>query len=236
MQYNTNSGCTLGSICQSNLQVLQRKLQRRPGPDTNTRNTPTGHMQRPVLGAHCNLRSTKSSLSISEHLRCDVSLTLLTSWRGKPLHEGSSRSVHVAHTHTHTHTYTHTHTHTLLQGKMGTTQVPNARILVSWIVKQDKACPTPLDAFLQYRERAGTSCSCSRGRLASGSAPSQRPAQDKHSSEPPVPQSDQWVSQDFPPCPCTTLSVTEVHTHTHTHIHTHTHTHTHKHRHTSHTV
>ena len=31
------------------------------------------------------------------------SLTSLTSWRGKPLHQGSSRSVH-AHTHTHTHT------------------------------------------------------------------------------------------------------------------------------------
>ena len=30
----------------------------------------------------------------------------------------------------------------------GTTQVPSARILVSWIVKQDKACPTPIGAFL----------------------------------------------------------------------------------------
>ena len=27
------------SICQSNLQILQCKLQHRPGPDTNTRNT-----------------------------------------------------------------------------------------------------------------------------------------------------------------------------------------------------
>ena len=56
------------SICQSNLQVLQRKLQHNPGPDIYTRNTQTGHIQRLVLGAHYNLGSTKSSLSISEHL------------------------------------------------------------------------------------------------------------------------------------------------------------------------
>ena len=41
---------------------------------------------------------TKSSLSISEHLRCDVSLPSLTSTGGRPLHQGSSR------TETHTHT------------------------------------------------------------------------------------------------------------------------------------
>ena len=45
--------------------------------------------------------------------------------------------------------------HTLLQGKTGTTQVLSARILVSWIVKQDKACPTPIGAFLQYRGQGG---------------------------------------------------------------------------------
>ena len=78
---------------QSCLQVLQRKLQRKPGPDTNTRNTQRGHMpQRLVLMAHYNLGSAKSSLSISEHL----SVTSLTSWRDKPLHQESSRSAHAA--------------------------------------------------------------------------------------------------------------------------------------------
>ena len=52
------------SICQSNLQVVQRKLQRNPGPDTYTHNTQTGHIQRLVLEAHYNLGSTKSSLSL----------------------------------------------------------------------------------------------------------------------------------------------------------------------------
>ena len=54
---------------QSCLQVLQRKLQRKPGPDTNTRNTQTGHMQqRLVLRAHYNLGSAKSSLFMSKHV------------------------------------------------------------------------------------------------------------------------------------------------------------------------
>ena len=53
---------------QSYLQVQQCKLQRKPGPDTNTHNTQTGHMQRLVLRAHYNLGSAKSSHSISEHL------------------------------------------------------------------------------------------------------------------------------------------------------------------------
>ena len=52
---------------QSYLQVLQRKLRRKPGPDTNTRNTQTGHMQRLVLRAHYNLGSAKASLSINTH-------------------------------------------------------------------------------------------------------------------------------------------------------------------------
>ena len=46
-------------------------------------------------------------------------------------------------THTPTHTHTHTHTHTIAR-QTGTTQDPNVRILVSWIVKQDRACPTPI--------------------------------------------------------------------------------------------
>ena len=41
----------------------------------------------------------------------------------------------------------HTHKHTIAK-QTGTTQVPNARILVSWIVKQDRACSTPIGAFL----------------------------------------------------------------------------------------
>ena len=32
-----------------------------------------------------------------------------------------------------------------------TTQESNARILVSWIVKHDKACPTPIGAFLRHK-------------------------------------------------------------------------------------
>ena len=73
---------------------------------------------------------------------CDVSLSSLTSWRGKPLHQGSSRSAHAVQrykqytcntpqpaccllhcrgtdhrlTHSHTHAHTHTHTHTAASG------------------------------------------------------------------------------------------------------------------------
>ena len=56
------------SNCPSNLQVMQHILQRKPGPDTNTRNTQTGQLQQLVLWAHYNLGATKSSLSISGHL------------------------------------------------------------------------------------------------------------------------------------------------------------------------
>ena len=37
-------------------------------PNSYTHNTQIGHIQRLVLGAHHNLGSTKSPLSISEHL------------------------------------------------------------------------------------------------------------------------------------------------------------------------
>ena len=50
------------------------------------------HNQRVVLWARCSLGSTKSSLSISEHLQGDVPLTSLTSVRGRLLHQGSSRA------------------------------------------------------------------------------------------------------------------------------------------------
>ena len=53
-----------------------------------------------------------------------------------------------------TNTHTHTHTHTIAR-QTGTTQVPSVRILVSWNVKQDSACPTPIGAFLQYRGQDG---------------------------------------------------------------------------------
>ena len=43
-----------------------------------------------------------------------------------------------------------THIHRIA-GQTGTTQGPNARSLISWIVKQNRACPTPIGAFLQYR-------------------------------------------------------------------------------------
>ena len=60
---------------------------------------------------------------------------------------------HCTNMHIHTHTHTPTHKHTIAR-QTGRTQDPNARILVSWIVKQDKACPTPIGAFLQYRGTA----------------------------------------------------------------------------------
>ena len=103
------------SICQSNLQILQRKLQHRPGSDTNTPNTQQHtHRTHSATGARGSLQPGFTQV-IPLHQRapwCDVSLTLLTSWRGKPLHQGSSRSVHAAqrykqcyaavpHTHTH---------------------------------------------------------------------------------------------------------------------------------------
>jgi hypothetical protein len=131
------------SICQSNLQILQRKLQHRPGSDTNTPNTQQ-HTDRThsATGARGSLQPGFNQL-IPLHQRapwCDVSLTSLTSWRGKPLHQGSSRPVHAAqrykqyyaavhstpvthrnryiglqrtHALTHAHTHTHTHTYTL---------------------------------------------------------------------------------------------------------------------------
>ena len=61
------------------------------------------------------------------------------------------------HSETPTHTHTHTHAHAIA-GQTGTTQDPNARILVSWIVKQDNACSaysTAIGAFLQHRGQGG---------------------------------------------------------------------------------
>ena len=49
-----------------------------------------------------------------------------------------------------THTRARAHTR-MVARQTGTTQVPSIRILVSWIVKQDRACPTPIGAFLQHR-------------------------------------------------------------------------------------
>ena len=147
MQDDTTSGCTW-SVCQivtifrscANCSADQDPTLTHP---THS-NPQTGHIQRLVLGAHCNLRSTKSSLSISEHLRCDVSLTSLTSRRGKPLQQGPSRSVHAAHYYAAVHSTpvshrsrhvalqmaTHTHTHTRLKrdeqaDRQGTALVAN---------------------------------------------------------------------------------------------------------------
>ena len=53
---------------QSCLRVLQRKLQRKLGLDTNTHYTQTGYMQQPlVLRAHYNLGSAKSSTHTHTH-------------------------------------------------------------------------------------------------------------------------------------------------------------------------
>ena len=104
------------SICQSNLQILQRKLQHRPGSDTNTPNTQQ-HTDRThsATGARGSLQPGFNQV-IPLHQRapwCDVSLTSLTSWRGKPLHQGSSRSVHAAQRYKQYYAHTHTHTHTV---------------------------------------------------------------------------------------------------------------------------
>mmetsp|Transcript_80140 Transcript_80140/g.133899 ORF Transcript_80140/g.133899 Transcript_80140/m.133899 type:complete len:225 (-) Transcript_80140:70-744(-) len=85
------------SICQSNLQILQRKLQHRPGSDTNTPNTQQ-HTDRThsATGARGSLQPGFNQV-IPLHQRapwCDVSLTSLISMRGRLLH---------THTHTHTH-------------------------------------------------------------------------------------------------------------------------------------
>ena len=87
------------SICQSNLQILQHNLQHRPGSVTNTPNTQQ-HTDRThsAIGAQGSPQPGFNQV-IPLHQRapwCDVSLTPLTSWRGKPLHQGSSRSVHAA--------------------------------------------------------------------------------------------------------------------------------------------
>ena len=68
-----------------------------------------------------------------------------------------------------THTRVRAHTHTIA-GQTGTTQDPNAKILVGWIAKQDKACPTPTGTFLQYRGQGGHILTPGRRlQLASGS-------------------------------------------------------------------
>ena len=48
----------------------------------------------------------------------------------------------------------HTHTHTIAR-QTGTMRFPGVKILVSWNVKQDRACSPPRGAFLQQRERQG---------------------------------------------------------------------------------
>ena len=56
-------------------------------------------------------------------------------------------------------TATHTHTHTIARqtGNNSVSECQNPRQLE---IKQDRACPTPIGAFLQYRARGrGTSCS-----------------------------------------------------------------------------
>ena len=55
---------------QSYRQALQGKMQRKPGPDTNTRNTPTGHMQRLVLRAHTH-KHTNTQTRTHTHDRRD---------------------------------------------------------------------------------------------------------------------------------------------------------------------
>ena len=56
-------------------------------------------------------------------------------------------------THPPTHTHPHPPTHTIAR-QTGTTQVQSFKIHVSWIVKQDRACPTPVGTFLQHRQWA----------------------------------------------------------------------------------
>ena len=51
----------------------------------------------------------------------------------------------------------HTHTRTQFANKQmsSTTPGPNVRLLVTWTVKQDRACPTPMGAFLRGQARSG---------------------------------------------------------------------------------
>ena len=93
------------SICQSNLQILQRKLQHRPGSDTNTPNTQQ-HTDR-----------THSATGARGSLQPGFNQVI-------PLHQRA----HI-HTHTHTHTHTHPHPHTRARARPGgtTPQVPSLR-------------------------------------------------------------------------------------------------------------
>jgi hypothetical protein len=83
--------------------------------------------------------------------------------RGKLLHQGCSRSAHTAQRYRQyygrgtpaTHTVTSALPPHRIVRQTGTTQVPSVRILVSWNVKQDRACPAPIGAFLQYRGQDG---------------------------------------------------------------------------------
>ena len=62
---------------------------------------------------------------------------------------------------------THTHTIARQTGNNSVSECQNPRQLD---IKQDRACPTPIGAFLQYRVRGGgTSCSRSRPSPALGS-------------------------------------------------------------------
>jgi hypothetical protein len=82
-----------------------------------------------VTGAEGQLQLgfTKLSLSISEHLRCDVSLSSLTSTGGRPLHQGSSHRT-AGRTGQHRHTHTHTHTYTQRSNSTPWSQDPQTRM------------------------------------------------------------------------------------------------------------
>ena len=91
------------------------------------------------------------SPAFSCHLLCDMACCWFVSGPGAATHSAFCHPRPVTRwIHARTHARTRACTHTIAR-QTGTTQVPSVKILVSWIVKQDRACPTPIGAFLQHR-------------------------------------------------------------------------------------
>ena len=87
----------------------------------------------------------------------DAQLTFFTGlptcfWRGGK--EEGARTHARTHAHTHTHTHTHTRARAIARqtGNNSGSKCQNPRQLD---VKQDRVCPTPISAFLQYRGQDG---------------------------------------------------------------------------------
>ena len=162
-----------------------------------------------ICAAHAHAHDCKTN----EH-NAAQNVSFLVSWIIKQ--EACSTPTLHTHTHTHRQTHTQTHKHTRFANKQtsSTTPGPNVRFLVSWTVKQDRACATPRGAVLR-----GQACSSDLGlqRKKDGAALwRDRPQITTTSSE----YLPSLVVNPRAGSVCTMRRIRVNHTHTHTHTHT----------------